>query len=45
MSRRRIGQEPIGFEDGHGRRQSLLDELVKLIDWTAAFSVPVSSAP
>jgi transposase, IS5 family len=34
MSRRRIGQETIGFGDGQGRRQSSLDELVKLIDWT-----------
>ena len=33
MSRRRIGQETFGFGDSRGR-QSSLDELTKLIDWT-----------
>ncbi len=33
MSRRRIGQETFGFGDSGGR-QSSLDELKKLIDWT-----------
>ena len=33
MSRRRIGQETFGFGDSRGR-QSSLDELAKLIDWT-----------
>ena len=34
MSRRRIGQETFGFGDSRGRRQTSLDELTKLIDWT-----------
>lgn len=33
MSRRRIGQETFGFGDSRGR-QSSLDELTKLIDWS-----------
>ena len=33
MSRRRIGQKSFGFGDRRGR-QSSLDELAKLIDWT-----------
>jgi transposase, IS5 family len=34
MSRRRIGQETFGFRDNCGRRQTSLDELAKLIDWS-----------
>ncbi len=34
MSRRRIGQEAFGFGDCREGRQSSLDELAKLIDWT-----------
>lgn len=33
MSRRRIGQESLGFDDGDRARGSSLDELAKLIDW------------
>jgi IS5 family transposase len=34
MSRRRIGQETLGFGDG-GRRRSSLDDLSRLVDWAA----------
>jgi IS5 family transposase len=45
MSRRRIGQETFGFGDSRGR-QSSLDELTKLIDWTCieARLVDISSS-
>ena len=33
MSRRRIGQESFGFENGGARRQSGLDDLAGVIDW------------
>jgi IS5 family transposase len=33
MSRRRIGQESFGFEDGRGGARSSLDDLAGLIDW------------
>ena len=36
MGRRRIGQESFGFGDERGGRQSSLDELLTLIDWSAA---------
>jgi IS5 family transposase len=46
MSRRRIGQGTLGFENGRLSRQSPLDELVKPIDWTTVEShlADISSA-
>ncbi len=46
MSCRRIGQEDFGFGDHRGRRQSSLDDLAGLIDWSRVESqlADVSSA-
>ena len=46
MSRRRIGQESFGF-GRNGRRSSSLDDLVKLIDWSAieCHLADISNAP